>query len=391
MTKQSNTRRLEFFGITSPEPISQISQLVHYDNSMKDSVKSRLIYLDLLRFFAAMFVLSLHFSFAAQHYEFGSVKILNYDWPVGNIARYGLLGVDIFFVISGAVITMSALSRKPSDFVIARFARLFPSFILLIPIAILVTRYLSAQDNRLYVGKAGLSDLWFSLSLSNWIYQMPVAAEGATWTLWVEVRFYFLIFLLLICMNLMKQDLNSRHLLYFGYLWFISCQISIYSQNSLLQSFLVSEYSNYFLIGLSLAILRKNIDLQFSTYPLLFFSGINSFYTLKIRLNGLNLFVGFSIFIVFACLIYISLNLTAKESKFSNFCILLGGVSYPLYLSHDRIGGVLVAFFDTYFSSHYLSMFFATLILLTSLVFWVKFGELKFRKYIYLKLKKEIA
>jgi peptidoglycan/LPS O-acetylase OafA/YrhL len=146
--------------------------------------KPRYEYLDLMRILAALFVLSLHWGFAMQSYKFGSVSTLSYSDLSGKIAKYGLLGVDIFFMLSGAVISISALHAKPSHFVIARFARLFPSFILIVPIAVIVARFLSGSGGRDYASRAGLRELIFSLNLSNWSFSVPQAAEGATWTLW---------------------------------------------------------------------------------------------------------------------------------------------------------------------------------------------------------------
>jgi hypothetical protein len=44
-------------------------------------------------------------------------------------AQYGFLGVPIFFTISGFVIAYSAEGRTPAGFAIARFSRIYPTFL----------------------------------------------------------------------------------------------------------------------------------------------------------------------------------------------------------------------------------------------------------------------
>ena len=48
---------------------------------------------------------------------------------IADVAKYGYLGVDLFFVISGFVIAYSADGRTPAEFAIARFARIYPGFL----------------------------------------------------------------------------------------------------------------------------------------------------------------------------------------------------------------------------------------------------------------------
>jgi peptidoglycan/LPS O-acetylase OafA/YrhL len=49
---------------------------------------------------------------------------------LGPFAQYGFLGVPVFFAISGFVIAYSAEGRTPVGFAIARFSRIYPTFVL---------------------------------------------------------------------------------------------------------------------------------------------------------------------------------------------------------------------------------------------------------------------
>ena len=51
-------------------------------------------------------------------------------WPgVGALTQYGYLGVNMFFVISGFVILMTAWGRTVETFAISRVTRLFPGLL----------------------------------------------------------------------------------------------------------------------------------------------------------------------------------------------------------------------------------------------------------------------
>ena len=82
--------------------------------------------LDLLRLVAVLSVVLYHFGFwgPASH----GVPQVALPW-LTPIAKYGFLGVPAFFVISGFVIAYSAEGRTATGFAIARFSRIYPTFV----------------------------------------------------------------------------------------------------------------------------------------------------------------------------------------------------------------------------------------------------------------------
>ncbi len=85
----------------------------------------RISELDLMRFCAALAVVFFHYAFRgfwADH-----VSKMPYPW-LAPVAKYGHLGVELFFMISGFVILMTATNHTVRGFVVCRMVRLYPAF-----------------------------------------------------------------------------------------------------------------------------------------------------------------------------------------------------------------------------------------------------------------------
>ena len=97
--------------------------------------------LDLLRLVAVLGVILFHYGFRGPTaFNVTHVAVPELTW----IARYGFLGVPIFFVISGFVIAYSAEGRTATTFAIARFSRIYPCFLFCMTLTFTVTRVRTA-------------------------------------------------------------------------------------------------------------------------------------------------------------------------------------------------------------------------------------------------------
>ncbi|MFF3731542.1 acyltransferase family protein [Streptomyces sp. NPDC002476] len=172
----------------------------------------RLYALDALRVLAALSVLLFHFTgvdaATKANWAVNPEKLFPWLFPVTS---YGSYGVQLFFIISGFVICLSAWSRTPGQFARARFLRLFPAYWFSAVVAFLVWRLL--PDGQRSV--PSISDSLTNLTM----LQVPLSAQhlvGAYWTLWVELTFY-LIFLVVLWKGLDYQRVSV-----FCWLWLLA-------------------------------------------------------------------------------------------------------------------------------------------------------------------------
>lgn len=148
---------------------------------------SRVPTLDALRFVAASAVTVYHFT-AAPVVD-GAVRTDTFG-VLGHLARFGYLGVELFFLISGFVIVMSAQGRTGRAFLVNRAIRLYPSFW----VAVAVT------SAALWWADRPQAPSWFEFVANLSMLPGYLGAEkidDVYWTLAVELKFYFLVFVAL--------------------------------------------------------------------------------------------------------------------------------------------------------------------------------------------------
>ncbi|MCB1025148.1 MAG: acyltransferase [Acidobacteria bacterium] len=131
----------------------------------------------------------------------------------------GFLGVDLFFVLSGFLITSLLLSEwQKSDaidlkaFYIRRLFRLMPAVIFLILVLFAYAAFLEPNpENR----DSAYGGIFLTLSyVSNWIYALDLASAGnhlgVTWSLAIEEQFYLILPVLLIIALRNRVDLRRQ-------------------------------------------------------------------------------------------------------------------------------------------------------------------------------------
>ena len=289
-----------------------------------------------------------------------------------EIFSFGYVGVDIFFVISGYVISQSLIQKKYIsqkisflDFYTKRILRLFPSLFIMLVLFffsyLILVNYgdfeLKLNFKSSLYSLLGISNFYFFLNLDQFDYflidnlKVPLIH---TWSLGVEEQFYFIYPLLLISIFfLINKTKNSFQFLFIFLLIFQLLSFYIFSN-----SFNIS----HFYLPLSRA-------WELLTGCLLFLS-INKytakFIGKKIIIYSLTVFFLFLLFFIFLnnqfnekYLIIISIFLTIfyilfyeKFPKFlyqNNFILYFGKASYSIYLWHMPVIFFCNLYFQTYF------------------------------------------
>lgn len=130
------------------------------------------------------------------YHGFSQYDTGGFSWPVRTFleaSRWGWLGVNLFFVLSGFLITGILLDSKSKPqyyrrFYIRRALRILPAYILLLLVLMLTSR-LGISDRHISWSFVGLSFIY----LSNFTNFFGVAMQyGPLWSLAVEEQFYLL-------------------------------------------------------------------------------------------------------------------------------------------------------------------------------------------------------
>lgn len=299
--------------------------------------KDRLPALDLLRFFAAVGVLAYHYVSSYLPYE--SLGPLLQAATL--ITRYGYLGVELFFMISGFVILWSAQGRTPTAFVVSRISRLYPTFWVAM---LLTSAFLLLVPPHVPQMAAQEMDLRRLLANATMVPGMLNAEriDEVYWTLELEIRFYYLVFVLL----MLRQMHNAEGWIY---VWLGICCIAVFYTVPWSFGFLsLMPYGPFFIAGSLLYIIYSSGWSKVRGGALFITLTLCVILSLEVRagfitpdaisawvvtLTVVGFFAAFLILIRFPRLI--------RESRLT---YRLGALTYPLYLTHAAIGGMMIKY-----------------------------------------------
>jgi peptidoglycan/LPS O-acetylase OafA/YrhL len=302
--------------VSEPNPAPRLEKLA----------RDRLPELDLCRFAAALAVTVFHYAYRGSQAEEGFTAFsVPFLIPV---AKYGYLGVELFFMISGFVILMTAQGASARSFLVSRATRLYPTFFICCGLTFLVTTIFGNGAMRV----SYRDFLWNTLFLWSKAGGKPV--DPVYWTLLLEIRFYAFVFVLI----LFGQTHRFRQFLF---LWLGVCLALEAFPHAPGRFLLLFGYSQYFLAGaLFFSAFRDGFSV--ALVGALFFCHALALRQVMLGtvaggpLNPMVLAVVITGFFVLLAVMAVKKAPPLPAGPWT----FLGLITYPLYLLHDYIGFV---------------------------------------------------
>jgi exopolysaccharide production protein ExoZ len=315
--------------------------------------------IQVLRGFAAMLVVY-HHSINYEEYSNNNSMQQTFFY----LSNFGCIGVDLFFVISGFIITFSTKEYKGFQdgfiFLEKRFIRINPIYYLatIALLAIFLVKYFSGFS------KFSLDGI--PLQLVNTIFIFPIMTDASSfdpllfvgWTLSFEWLFYIL-FVLTIILKL-KAKIFLPLLMFF----LVTLGI-ILKPDDFRLSFLVNPIMLEFILGILIFIIFDSFQiipvrvgfifllLGASLYLFMIFKGYGNVYYHRNTIEGNLSLIRFIVWGVPSAFIVAGSVFLEKSSKVNyiwnnKYLLLIGNASYSIYLIHPSILEITAIQFKKY-------------------------------------------
>jgi len=291
--------------------------------------------LDYGRFLAAITVLAYHYLVNGIYN--GKIDSLAPEPALVGFAKYGYLGVEFFFMISGYVIFFSARGKRASEFVVSRALRLYPAFWVAMLCTAAVAVFLG--DGRMDVTPA---QVLVNLTMFSRALGVPFV-DGVYWTLQFELAFYLAVLALLLAG--LQDRLEPIFLL-----WPFAMAVALALGLSELPY--LGGHFPFFAAGAVLAI-QKTRPTRYSLAALLLCCALCVLFAVRNLPAGLvadgvsysRPLIAAIVCAQFAFFLFLNSRLGSRLRLPGSR--LAGGLTYPLYLVHAHIGYMLLSRFAT--------------------------------------------
>jgi len=295
-------------------------------------MNDRVAYIDGLRGIAILGVIFFH-----AYSRWMGIEPYNQNQFLVELFSNGWLGVQLFFAISGYVIYMSILRcENVLMFAKARYLRLAPAM-LVAALLIYISSFLIPERPS---GHSNLIDFLPSITfidprlLSNLTGFEIRSLDGAFWSLYVEVKFYFVAAIAYFILK--DQSLKVLVTLYVLWLFLAAVKYFQFESNFLTTSLKILNYAGvkyygWFLLGIFSYKFTYNKSLP-NTILLLGIAVVAAV-TTKFGDFEVTIYAGFT-----ALLFLLPLALIQVRRLLANKLFLFFGyISYPLYLVHQNL------------------------------------------------------
>ncbi|WP_371678256.1 acyltransferase family protein [Streptomyces sp. NBC_01276] len=293
--------------------------------------RPRLRILDGLRILAAVLVLMHHYT---RQEVWGRDA---FGW-LTMVGRYSWMGVELFFMISGFVICMSAWGRPLGSYLRSRVIRLGPAYWF----CVLLTMGVLLAVGKPFGGAGpGLSQVLTNLTM----FQTPLGnaeLDPSYWTLWSELRFY------LIFAAVAWTGLTYRKVLNFCWIWTVASLLAPGSGLPILNVLANPTYSPLFISGICFYLIRREGPRAGEPWVLLAFSWLLTQRWLNDivhwnTVKGDRLSWEMCLLVVTLCYVVMAAVALGWLDRIDwRWLSVAGAMSYPLYLLHQQIGVTLL-------------------------------------------------
>jgi exopolysaccharide production protein ExoZ len=288
--------------------------------------------LDLVRFFAANLVMIFHFGVVSRKLpispNYGVVG--SPDYPELALFDVGWVGVEIFFVLSGFVIAQSADGRSAYAFLRGRAGRLMPTIWICASITLVTVLFFKMQL---------LGPIFSSYLNTMVVYPNGPWISNVYWTLIVEIFFYGAVFVTLALDAFRFIEFVSAILIIFSSVYLVGVTVFGWDR---IHVYFLAQHGCFFGLGVTIWLCHaKGVS-----GPRAFFMVLSFLFCLveicfvgNGRLTGAEFWLAPLVWTISIAAICASVLLPAKGGEFTR---MLGLMTYPLYLVHEKLGsGIL--------------------------------------------------
>ena len=321
-----------------------------------DLTRAHYVQLDGLRGLAILMVMVYHFCLTLPGFQ------THGSWPWLSFAQAGWMGVDLFFVLSGFLITNILIETRSGphyfrNFLARRFLRIWPLyylnlflFLVLLPLIVsnVPDAVRSMQDKQ----------AWFWLYGANWLFAKEGGfghtSGGYFWSLAVEEQFYLIWPFIVYKLSERSLLRTSLGLLAFSFLLRVSLAYAGINTNSLYV--ITFTHLDGLAVGTTLAVCLRHPELTAIVKRLMPFVAVAALIGIAVvRLLDGDFFFwsanmarfGYTLLVLLfgTLLVYALQNRSVLLTKFlsSAFMTQSGKYSYALYVVHVPVATVVGA------------------------------------------------
>jgi peptidoglycan/LPS O-acetylase OafA/YrhL len=284
--------------------------------------------LDLLRFLGALAVVFFHYSF--RGYAADAMSVMPYPL-LASWAKYGYFGVELFFLISGFVILMTASGRSFRYFAISRLVRLYPAFWVCCTITFAMTILIGAPRYS-----ASFGQYLVNMTMLSGFVGVPLI-DNAYWTLFVEMVFYAVVGGAL----LLGKIHQFQSILIAWLLAEIALEVLPIGQHPVR---VLADYSVFFIAGAGYFLIWSKglsfarVTIVATAWGLAMLQAFDRLLVFEDRYKtSASAVVVFGLLTTFfVVMLLVSLRRTGTLGRYR--WPLAGALTYPLYLLHENVG-----------------------------------------------------